>query len=43
MKIIKHFIVNIVISSVVLYVIANFIPELGLSITSQYKDVFVIF
>lgn len=43
MKVVKHFIINIVISSVVLYVIANFIPELWLTIKSQYKDIFVIF
>jgi len=43
MKIVKHFIVNIAISSVVLYVIANYIPELWLKITSQYKDIFIIY
>jgi len=43
MGIVKHFIINVVISSVILYIIANYIPELWLKITSEYKDIFVIF
>lgn len=38
MKIIKHFFVNIIISSVILYIFANYVPELWLTITTEYQN-----
>ena len=43
MKPIKHLLVNIVVNGVVLYVIVNYIPELGFKIESIYKDSYIIF
>lgn len=43
MKILKHFIINIVLSAAILYFVANYVPELGLRIDSEYKDVFAVF
>lgn len=43
MKIIKHFVITIVINAVLLYVIANHIPELWFKISSVYQDTLVIF
>lgn len=43
MKIIKHFVITIIINAVLLYIIANHIPELWFKINSVYKDTLVIF
>ncbi|MCX6823462.1 MAG: phage holin family protein [candidate division SR1 bacterium] len=43
MKIIKHFVITIVINAVLLYVVANHIPELGFKISSVYQDTLIIF
>jgi uncharacterized membrane protein YvlD (DUF360 family) len=43
MKIIKQFIITIIINAVLLYVIANHIPELWFKITSVYQDTLIIF
>lgn len=43
MKIIKHFIITIVINAVLLYIIANHIPELWFKVTSVYQDTLIIF
>jgi putative membrane protein len=43
MKIIKHFVITIVINAVLLYVIANHIPELWFKISSVYQDTLIIF
>ncbi|MFA5748318.1 MAG: phage holin family protein [Candidatus Absconditabacterales bacterium] len=43
MKILKQFIVNIVINSVILYLVVKYVPELGFIVKSEYKDIFVVF
>lgn len=43
MKLLKHFIIDVVLSAAILYVIAYYVPGLGLQITSEYKDTFVVF
>jgi uncharacterized membrane protein YvlD (DUF360 family) len=43
MKIIKHFVVTIVLNAVLLYIIANHVPSLWFKVTSVYKDTLVIF
>lgn len=43
MKGIKHFILTIIINAVLLYVIANHVPELWFKVTAVYKDTLVIF
>ncbi len=43
MKVIKHFVITIVINAVLLYVIANQIPELWFKVTSVYKDTLIVF
>lgn len=43
MKIIKHFVITIIINAILLYMIVNYIPELWFKITSVYQDSIVIF
>jgi uncharacterized membrane protein YvlD (DUF360 family) len=43
MKILKQFIVNIVINSVILYLVVKYVPELWFIVKSEYKDIFVVF
>lgn len=43
MRLLKHLVINIVLSSAILYFISRYVPELWLSINSEYKDVFVVF
>ena len=43
MKIIKQFVITIVINAVLLYVVANHIPELWFKISSVYQDTLIIF
>lgn len=43
MKIIKHFVITVIINALLLYGIVNFVPQLGFTITSEYKDTLIIF
>ena len=43
MKFIKHFFITIVINSVLLYIISKYVPQLGFSIHSVYKDSIGVF
>lgn len=43
MKPLKHLIVNIIVNGAILYIIVNYIPELGFKIQSIYKDTYIIF
>lgn len=43
MKPLKHLLINIIVNGAVLYVIVNYIPELGFKIQSIYKDTYIIF
>lgn len=43
MKYLKHFILYIVIGSLLLYVVAEYMPGLGFSVQSEYKDVYLVF
>jgi putative membrane protein len=43
MKFIKHFIITIVINALLLYVIANHVPQLWFHIGSVYQDSIIIF
>lgn len=43
MKLIKHFVITIIINALLLYIIVNYVPELGFTITSDYQDTLIIF
>lgn len=43
MKPLKHLLINIIVNGAVLYIIVNYIPELGFKIQSIYKDTYIIF
>lgn len=43
MKIIKNFVINIIINGAILYAIVHYIPELWFNIQSIYKDTYIIF
>lgn len=43
MKYLKHAVLYILVGSFLLYAIAQYVPGLGFSVQSEYKDVFVIF
>jgi hypothetical protein len=43
MKFLKQFLLEVLLGSALLYVIAMYVPELGLTVQSPYKDVYVVF
>ena len=43
MKIIKQFIITIVINGLVLYSISNYLPQLWFSVQSEYSDTMIVF